>query len=129
MTQILRFSNFFQYLVKPNVMAWFRWFTSLVYKKRLKISRCGRGQDLQDQQGTTYKDWLDWSFKSQMIDWLSQHLRRFNKISQFAFIQQIYVCAGVVILHIENKSAPLRGRKIINLPQNRAMNFQKCPYF
>ena len=37
--------------------------------------------------------------------------------------------AGVVILHIENKSAPLHGRKIINLPQNRAMNFQKFPYF
>ena len=37
--------------------------------------------------------------------------------------------AGVVILHIENKSAPLRGRKIINLPQNCAMNFQKFPYF
>ena len=36
---------------------------------------------------------------------------------------------GVVILHIENKSAPLRGGKIINLPQNRAMNFQKSPYF
>ena len=36
---------------------------------------------------------------------------------------------GVVILHIENKSAPLRGQKIINLPQNRAVNFQKFPYF
>ena len=36
---------------------------------------------------------------------------------------------GVVILHIENKSAPLRGQKIINLPQNRGMNFQKFPYF
>ena len=35
----------------------------------------------------------------------------------------------MVILQIENKSAPLRGRKIINLPQNRAMNFQKFPYF
>ena len=34
----------------------------------------------------------------------------------------------MVILHIENKSAPLRGRKIINLPQNRVMNFQKFPY-
>ena len=33
---------------------------------------------------------------------------------------------GVVILQIENKSAPLRGRKIINL---RVMNFQKFPYF
>ena len=32
---------------------------------------------------------------------------------------------GVVILHIENKSAPLRGQKIIN----RAVNFQKFPYF
>ena len=37
--------------------------------------------------------------------------------------------SGVVILHIENKSAPLRGQKIINLPQNRTMNFQKFPYF
>ena len=36
---------------------------------------------------------------------------------------------GVVILHIENKSAPLRRWKIINLPQNCAMNFQKFPYF
>ena len=36
---------------------------------------------------------------------------------------------GVVILHIENKSAPLRGQKIINPPQNRAVNFQKFPYF
>ena len=37
--------------------------------------------------------------------------------------------SGVVILHIENKSAPLREQKIINLPQNRAVNFQKFPYF
>ena len=37
--------------------------------------------------------------------------------------------AGVVILQIENKSAPLCGQKMINLPQNRAMNFQKFPYF
>ena len=36
---------------------------------------------------------------------------------------------GVVILQIENKSAPLRGLKIINLPQNCALNFQKLPYF
>ena len=36
---------------------------------------------------------------------------------------------GVVILQIENKSAPLRGLKIINLPQNRTLNFQKLPYF
>ena len=41
----------------------------------------------------------------------------------------------MVILHIENKSAPLRGQKIINLPQNRAMknfhisnkNGKMCP--
>ena len=37
--------------------------------------------------------------------------------------------AGVVILQIENKSAQLRRRKIIKLPQNHAMNFQKFPYF
>ena len=36
---------------------------------------------------------------------------------------------GVVILHIENKSDPLCGRKIMNLPQNCAVNFQKFPYF
>ena len=39
------------------------------------------------------------------------------------------ILSGVVILHIENKSAPLRRQKIINPPQNRAVNFQKFPYF
>ena len=39
------------------------------------------------------------------------------------------IIPGVVILHIENKSAPLHEQKIINLPQNRTMNFQKFPYF
>ena len=36
---------------------------------------------------------------------------------------------GVVILQIENKSAPSCGLKIINLPQNLALNFQKLLYF
>ena len=38
------------------------------------------------------------------------------------------IVTGVVILQIADKSAPLRGQKMINLPQNRAMNFQKFPY-
>ena len=44
-------------------------------------------------------------------------------------LNHILKLSGVVILHIENKSAPLRGQKIINPPQNRAVNFQKFPYF
>ena len=41
----------------------------------------------------------------------------------------IWKTSGVVIIQIENKSAPLRVQKIINPPQNRTLNFQKLPYF
>ena len=37
--------------------------------------------------------------------------------------------AGVVILQIKNKSAPLHRLKIINLPQNHTLNFQKLSNF
>ena len=55
--------------------------------------------------------------------WISCFLEK-----NYSFYHFLIENAGVVILQIENKSAPLRGRKIKNLPQNRAMNFQKFPY-
>ena len=50
-------------------------------------------------------------------------------VNCYSMVQTETLETGVVILHIENKSAPWHGRKIINLPQNRVMNFQKFPYF
>ena len=51
------------------------------------------------------------------------------QLSMNIHVKVYYQEPGVVILQIENQSAPLRRRKIINLPQNCPMNFQKFPHF
>ena len=66
-------------------------------------------------------------YKKKIYDEESK-LRQIPEYSKLITVEE-RIKAGVVILQIENKSAPLCGLKIINLPQNRALNFQKLPYF
>ena len=70
-----------------------------------------------------------------LLDGINWRPVTFILLQGVSFLPKFMICLwevlnpGVVILQIENKSAPLRGLKIINLPQNRALNFQKLPYF